>query len=277
MPIVTHDLEAPFATPSRLLVAVPVATDRQRLRAVTVEGAEAREIHDVAGRRTALLLDVPAGGAVTVAYAIDEIHGEFDERLFAPTGGRHETPSAELADLVATIAPVDLSASERIERIVRHVEERFTYGVRAVGLGDDTAAIEPLACDVHLGTCVDTHSYAVAAMRAAGLEAVYLSGVFFHEGETTSRPGHCWFAVRADGVTQTWDVSHFLKYGLGPVRLVDNPKPGRRFALSAGRDLVFAIDGHPYEASRLCGFLRPMDDGTLSAAATRARLIDDET
>jgi Transglutaminase-like superfamily len=134
------------------------------------------------------------------------------------------------------------------------VEARFTYGVRDVGLADETEAMPALACDTHLGTCVDTHSYAVAAMRAAGIEAAYVSGLFFSEGETVSEPGHCWFAVKADGAPHHWDISHFLKYGLGPVRSVLNPKPGFRYAMSVGRDLVFEGPEGPVTVSRLSGF-----------------------
>ncbi|MCE1235781.1 MAG: transglutaminase-like domain-containing protein [Hyphomicrobiales bacterium] len=262
-------LAEPAIAPLRVIVALPFDTDRRRFLGHRVDGARVRRIAAHNGVQKALVLDVERPDELAVAFDFDDRPGAWDEGVFTPTGGRHETPSAELVATMSEIAPVDLPPHRRVERIVAHVETRFTYGTRAVGLGDDTAAMPVLACDVHLGTCVDTHSYAVAAMRAAGFSAAYVSGVFFPAGETEASPGHCWFVVRVGAEIQTWDVSHFLKYDLGPVRLVDDPKPGRRHALSAGRDLRFTIDGRVIEATRLSGFLA-LDAGAAQPLATRA-------
>ncbi len=232
--------ENPLAAAAQLLIAVPYDTPEQRVGAVEVSGASAWEdaVAINSGQR-ALRIEAAAGAQPVVAITFHDEPGAFPDWLFTPTGGAHERASVELADHVAALAPRDLPPAERVRRIVRHVEERFHYGPRDVGLGDDAESLPALVCGTHAGTCVDTHSYAVAALRSSGIDAAYVSGVFFDAGHQETVPGHCWFVVRADQSPHHWDISHFLKYGLGPVRPVLNPVPGLRQALSAGRDLVF--------------------------------------
>ncbi len=255
-------LEKPVASDCEVIIGLPIDTPEQRLVGGEVRGAPwTREIVATNSGQSALLIPVSAGGALDVVFEFEDGPSSFPDWTFEPTGGPHERPSLELVKLIRDIAPPMLDLAQRVERIVRHVEERFTYGLRDVGLGDDADAMPALACDTHLGTCIDTHSYAVAAMRAAGIDAAYISGIFFPEGESVTMPGHCWFVVDANGAPHHWDISHFLKYGLGPVRPIYNPKPGTRYALSVGRDLTFeGRDGQSFArgcpASMFCRGLR---------------------
>lgn len=255
----TTTLEFTLLTPTEgaadLLLALPFDTPEQTVADVATSGCLAvSEICATNSGQRALVLKVAAGGTPVVRITFDDRPSAFPDWIFAPTGGAHETPSASLAALVNDLAPPALAPAERVWRIVRHVEARFTYGVRDVGLGDAEAAMPALSCDIHLGTCVDTHSYAVAALRAAGIEAAYVSGIFFPQGVTQARPGHCWFVVRAEGAPHHWDISHFLKYGLGPVTPVYNPRPGLRQALGSGRDVTFEGAEGPVTLSRVSGF-----------------------
>lgn len=254
MPLVTLSLAEPLAAAAEIVLGLPIDTPEQRFLGHAAEGAEAKVVTALNSGQPLLVLSAAAGSSPTVALRFEEAPGRFPDWIFEPTGGRHERPSPALVDLMAEIAPASLALPDRVEAIIRHVEARFTYGHRDVGLGDDVEAMPALDCDVHLGTCVDTHSYGVAAFRAAGIEAAYVSGLFFPEGETASRPGHCWMVVRADGAPHHWDVSHFLKYGLGPVRPLLNPKPGFRYAMSIGRDLRLAGPEGIVEFTRLSGF-----------------------
>ena len=248
-------LETPVTHDCELIVGLPIDTPEQRLVGGEVRGAAAAsEIVAKNSGQSALLIPVRAGSSPQVVFELEDEPSSFPDWMFEPTGGPHEVPSAALVELIGALAPTSLDPAQRVERIVRHVEERFTYGVRDVGLGDDQDAMPALACDTHLGTCIDTHSYAVAAMRAGDVDAAYISGVFFPESETAGMPGHCWFAVNARGAPHHWDISHFLKYDLGPVRPVFNPKPGLRYALSVGRDLIFEGRDGPVQFSRLSGF-----------------------
>lgn len=255
MTVIHLTLDKPVERACELIIGVPVDTPEQRFLGADIKGAaSANEITAGNSGQTALCISAAAGASPEVTFTFTEEAGAFPVWALMPTGGPHERPSEELTLLISEIAPLSLDPAERVERIVRHVEARFRYGVRNIGLGDDLDAMPALACDTHLGTCVDTHSYAVAAMRAGGIAAAYVSGVFFSEGETVSAPGHCWFVVSVDGAPHHWDISHFLKYGLGPVRPVLNPKPGFRFAMSIGRDLTFEGRDGPVNFSRLSGF-----------------------
>ncbi|MGL5139639.1 MAG: hypothetical protein ACRC7G_17915, partial [Beijerinckiaceae bacterium] len=100
-----------------------------------------------------------------------------------------------------------------------------------------------------------------------------VSGVFFPEGATVSAPGHCWVAVRAEHAPHHWDISHFLKYGLGPVKPVMNPKPGFRHSMSVGRDLVFEGREGPLTLTRLSGFSVLSGETPGSKLLTRAEVV----
>jgi hypothetical protein len=257
-----------------LLFGLPPETPEQRVLKVEVSCAEdIQQINALNSPQAALTMVSVDGVSPIVEITLADEAGSFPEWVFQSTGGAHETPSADLKRLIADIAPLDLAPARRVERIVHHVEARFTYGARDVGLGDDVEAMPALACDIHLGTCVDTHSYAVAAMRAAGFPAAYVSGLFFHEGRKTSEPGHCWFVVDAQGAPHHWDISHFLKYGLGPVQPVFNPKPGVRFAMSIGRDLVYKGRSGLETFARLSGFHRFGGSASGQKLATRAEIV----
>lgn len=266
--------ETPLEVAATLLFPFPVDTPEQRVANVRVEGVQSHgPLQAQNSGQQALQLTAEAGSMPKVVVDFAPEPQAFAPWVFAPTGGAHETPSPDLVELMGRVAPVGLTPMERAWRIVRHVESRFTYGRREVGLGDDTTAIPALECDLHRGTCIDTHTYSVAAFRAAGLEAAYVSGAFLVEGQSSGHTGHCWFVVRAEGVPHHWDISHFLEYGLGPVQPVLNPKPGMRQALSVGRDLEFMGPDGPVTLPRLSGFNRLDGRGKVERLATIAEIL----
>lgn len=255
MPHVTFTLTEPAISASHLLFGIPFDTPEQTVQAIRVKwGTNLGLIRASNSGQMALLL-APDDGAAEVEVQFSDEASAFPQWLFTSTGGAHETPSPDLAALMRTLLAAEATPADHVSAIVRHVDERFEYGVRDIGLADDTDAMPALTCDTHLGTCVDTHSYAVAAMRAADIEAAYVSGIFFPEGADVSAPGHCWFVVNAMGAPHHWDISHHLKYGLGPSTPAYNPKPGTRFALTAGRDLTFPLASHDVSITILKGFV----------------------
>ncbi|WP_157950334.1 transglutaminase-like domain-containing protein [Pannonibacter carbonis] len=255
MPHVTFTLTEPANSASHLLFGIPFDTPEQTVQAIRVNRGKNLGLVRARNSGQMALLIAPDDGAAEVEVQFSDEASAFPQWLFTSTGGAHETPSQDLAALMRTLLAADATPAEHVSAIVRHVDERFEYGVRDIGLADDTDAMPALACDTHLGTCVDTHSYAVAAMRAGGIEAAYVSGIFFPEGADVSAPGHCWFVVNAASAPHHWDISHHLKHGLGPTTPAYNPKPGTRFALTAGRDLVFSLPEHDVTATILKGFV----------------------
>lgn len=258
--------------PSRSPVLFGMPFDTPEQTVLTIDVPQGRYLGTVQADnsgQTAMLIE-PIAGQVAVDVHFSDGGSAFPPWLFNPTGGNHETPSEELIRLVAGLS-ADRDDLARLHAVVAHVDERFVYGRRAVGLGDNEDAMPALTCDTHAGTCVDTHSYAVAAVRAAGIEAAYVSGVFFKDGQTVSAPGHCWFTVVLDGDAQHFDISHHIKYDLGPTRACYNPLPGTRFALSAGRDLVFTLPTHSIAVPTLRGFV-DVSNPVGQALATHAQL-----
>lgn len=248
--------EEPVQPGTAFLFAVPYDTPTQRF-----VGFEAENVTDLNiltatnGRQQAFFFRATTEQPRLHLTFEETTDGRFPPHFFTPVEGPHERPSADLIAFVQELAPSELSTVDRAWRIIRHVEERFTYGKRPVGLGDDAEAMPALTCGIHQGTCVDSHSYTVAALRATGIEAAYISGIFFPAGQTVYPPGHCWVGLDTPGLVSQLEISHHIEYDLGPVTGELNPKPGTRFAMSQGRDLVFEIAGEPLTVSILTGFI----------------------
>ncbi|MDP2803030.1 MAG: transglutaminase-like domain-containing protein [Phreatobacter sp.] len=273
MAVIRLTLGQPVDEGAEIVLAIPIGTPEQVLRDIDITGFDVQHARALNSGQEVVRLRPRAGEPGEVRLVFEEPGTAFPDWTFAPNGGPHETPSAELTTLIEDVAPSTLPPPERVEHIIRHIEERFTYGVRDIGLADDLEAMPPLTCGVHLGTCIDTHSYGVAAFRAAGISAAYVSGLFFEEGARISMPGHCWMAVQADGAPHHWDVSHFLKYGLGPTRPVLNPKPGVRYAMAIGRNIVVEGEEGPVTFGRLSGFNVLSGPGRGDHLQTRAEIL----
>lgn len=268
---VRFSLTEPATNCAPLLFGVPFNTPEQSVIAIDVVAGNCLDRVTASNSGQSALLIEPEGGCAVVDVDFSDAAGMAPAWLFGSTGGAHEQPSVALAELIDGLAGTTYGQA-RVNRIIEHIDARFVYGRRERGLGDGEAAMPALLCDTHAGTCVDTHSYAVAAMRAGNMDAAYISGVFFKAGQSLSRPGHCWIAVQVDGAAQYWDVSHHLKYGLGPSQPGYNPLPGTRFALTAGRDLRFELPGRSLAVSILKGFVAADGEQGL-ALPTTASLI----
>lgn len=232
-------LSEPAALDGWALYPVPPDTAEQRVTATTFEGAEPERIlRDTEGRVSAWLVRLIAGGPLTVRHAFEPEGPGLPEAAFVPGASQFDVASAALAEQIAAL---DLSSvpAQRCEAVIQFVADHFTYGKRDSALGVEDDAMPALACGLTPGTCVDMHSMAVAALRAAGLAAAYLIGGHVADYRTEHPTGHCWLNVRAEDTPHHWDISHHVQYGQRTITPVLNPRPGRRFALSHGRGLVF--------------------------------------
>ena len=173
------------------------------------------------------------------------------------SGGRGLSPAAfEPERTSLTIAADELAAEARsiaeqagggragIAAIVSDTSKRFTYGQ----LPENErwyygcAAVPTIACGK--GNCIDINTFLVAALRAAGNEAVYLTCYFFaHEPSLVTDGMHCWVRTRCDGVVEDWDIAHFKKVGREDVHAILNPIPGQRWALAYGRNHIYDWNG----------------------------------
>jgi transglutaminase-like putative cysteine protease len=167
---------------------------------------------------------------ISITFRFVPSFGRYPDIVFTPHSSRC-TRFAE--DLVAEVGEIagDLVGLERAKAVACHVAGRFTYGHPEERFNDGFDMVPSLGCGLAEGSCVDINTYFIASLRAAGIEAGYLTGFFFPEEKGgTCEDGHCWVVTRIDGETTEWDIAHHLKLGTHDIRPGLNPKPGRRFA-----------------------------------------------
>ena len=189
--------------------------------------------------QAAWLCRLEAGAVPRIRYRFAEAGDARPEWAFQPAGTRFDVASAALAAEVAD-AVAGGPAAVRVPALMQFAADRFRYGKRPRYLGNDSDAMPALECDLNTGMCLDMHTVGVAALRAIGVEAVYVIGGFVYAGKEEYPTGHCWLNLWAAGASHHYDISHHVEYVLGSVTPALNPQPGRRFALGLGRGLVFA-------------------------------------
>ncbi len=232
-------LDQPVAEAGLYIAPVAPDTPGQRVLATTFDGmAPLAMVRATNSGQAAWLCRLEAGAAPRISYRFAEEGGTWPDWAFHPAGTRFDLASPELAAEVAEGVPAG-PPSRRVPAVMQFVADRFQYGRRPRHLGDDRDAMPALGCDLNTGTCVDMHTVGVAALRAIGVEAVYVIGGFVYAGKDEYPTGHCWLNLRAVVAAHHYDISHHVEYGLGRVTTALNPKPGRRFALGLGRGLVF--------------------------------------
>ncbi|WP_333715207.1 transglutaminase-like domain-containing protein [Yoonia sp.] len=173
-----------------------------------------------------ILLVEPNADEVTFRFIFADHPGSYPEAIFNPAPSRYTRAAVALVDEAQQIAGTGDGLTRAI-RIARAVAERFDYGHPDQKFNDGFDHVPHLSCGLTQGSCVDIHTYFLASLRAAGIEAGYVVGYFFPEvGDCTS--GHCWAVTRIDGQVQEWDISHYLQIGRRDVGPALNPKGGFR-------------------------------------------------
>lgn len=165
----------------------------------------------------------------------------------------------------------DRSGLEAVGAVIDHVADVFRYGHGDGRFTDGTLSVPLVSCGLTRGTCVDIHTYAVAALRAAGIRAAYVAGVFWLGDDYLARDMHCWLLV--DGKTQTnWDIAHDLIASRAP-----QPDlaacPGIRFPLSVGRGQRFSGSGIDVEISHFALPHRIRGDVAAALPTTFTRMM----
>lgn len=167
----------------------------------------------------------------------------YPDITFQPKPSRYTRFAEALAAETAEIAP-KANPADRAVAIARATAERFTYGHPEDRFNDGFDEVPALGCGIAEGSCVDINTYFIAALRSAGIDAGYVTGVFFPtEKDGAAEDGHCWVVTRIDGVCQEWDIAHHLKMGTRAVAPGLNPKPGFRAALFHSMGLEFPAAG----------------------------------
>lgn len=205
----------------------------------TVEGGQSQRWIEP-GSRQDILIVAPHGDEVRFRYWFNSDPGIYPEAMFHPAPSRHTRTAAALVEDALRLAGSG-GDMDRALRLGRSVAEKFTYGHSQTRFTDGFDHVPHLACGLTEGSCVDIHTYFVASLRAAGIEAGYLAGYVFPDDGPAS--AHCWVATRIDGQTHEWDISHFLQMGRRDIMPALNPKGGFRLPVSHSMGLVLPGSG----------------------------------
>jgi len=267
-------LEEPVQHAGLYLFPVAPNTWEQEIKNVTFEGADPEAIVlDVQGRMEAFQFALKAGDQPVVRMSYAEPGPGLGERAFIPGPNAFERPSQALMDQIASeVAEAPLQI--RVSALIQYVGDHFTYGARETHLGTGDDAMPALACGLTPGTCVDMHTFAVAALRAIGVPAAYVMGAHIAETRAQGSTGHCWLNLKCEGVPHHWDISHHVQYGVRDITPALNPKPGRRFALSIGRGLEFDGPDGKVTYPSLSGFHALTGPSAGQKLRTLARIFD---
>lgn len=182
---------------------------------------------------------VPYDAEVSISFRFEPSSGSYSDAIFISHPSRFTRFANDLVAEVDEIAG-SLTGLERARAVACHVASRFTYGHPEARFNDGFDTVPALGCGIAEGSCVDINTYFIAALRAAGIEAGYLTGFFFPEEKGgTCEDGHCWVVTRIDGETMEWDIAHHLKIGTRDIHPGLNPKPGQRLACFHSMGLAF--------------------------------------
>ncbi len=214
-------------------------------------------VHSVVEQTTAQPAFVihPDSAEIKLVIGIDETScGKYADSIFETRDNRFTRFASELAN-EAQEARNGKTGVAAATAIACATAERFTYGHPQERFNDGFEEIPALGCGLVEGSCVDINTYFIAALRAAGFEAGYVTGFFFPEEKRgRCRDGHCWVVTRIDGETREWDIAHHLKLGTRDIKPGLNPKPGYRAACFHSMGLSFA----GLETPEIKALLEPM-------------------
>ena len=239
---ITYD--APLDPGARCLVPAGIDTPHGRCTGVTVNGTIHDTLTEAHGGQRAHVVS-GADGRLSLRFTFVEARGgSYPEAMFRPRPSRYTRFAEDLIDEVTAIAP-GAPAPDRARAIACATAERFTYGHPEARFNDGMDVVPALGCGLTEGSCVDINTYFIASLRAAGIEAGYVTGFYFPaEKGGRCEDGHCWVATRTgDGEVQEWDIAHHLKMGTRDIHPGLNPKPGFRAACCHSMGLNFAEIG----------------------------------
>jgi hypothetical protein len=201
----------------------------------TVTGGTVQHLTEASSGQQVLLV-TPQAAEITFRYDYAAHPGHYPDAIFHPAPSRHTQPAPALVAEALHMAGEGESLTRAI-RIARGVAEKFTYGHPTAKYYDGFDHVPHLTAMTE-GSCVDIHTYLLAAFRGAGIEAGYVTGYFFPEDEPCTS-GHCWAVTRVGGAVQEWDISHFLQIGRRDVGPSLNPKGG--FRLPVGHSMGLSL------------------------------------
>lgn len=208
------------------------------LASLDVAGAATHEVIEARSGQIAVVADQD-GREIVFRYSFHLRPTPYPDEMFRPGDSRFVRAAEMLLDEARDMAR-GASGLEAARRIACEVAERFTYGHPEYRFNDGLDHVPAIGCGLTEGSCVDINTYFIAALRANGIEAGYVTGYFFPEEKGDwCEDMHCWVVTRIGRETQEWDIAHHLKLGTRDIHPARNPKPGFRLAMAHSMGLSF--------------------------------------
>ena len=268
---ITYRAAVPEAA-SSIIASNGFTTPHGTIGDVLVSGGSHRMIEEGETGQSVMVI-TPDAAQIEITYFFDETSiGNYPNVVFE----FRENRFTRFADDLVQEAKEAISGKSGLDAaaaIACAAAERFTYGHPEEKFNDGMDEVPALGCGLVEGSCVDINTYFIAALRAAEIEAGYVTGFFFpEEKQGLCTDGHCWVVTRIDGQTQEWDIAHHLKLGTKDIKPALNPKPGFRVPCFHSMGLNFPEIG----VSEFKALLEPMaivDRKPVSFADPEIRLI----
>ncbi len=235
--MIALETELPTVPSVRLIAPLGLSTPHVAPVEVTASGARSRLVADPASGQHALCLTLEED-RITLRWRFETGGAPYPETLFQHRESRYTRAAAALSEEASAIA-----RKGGLRALARHVAGMFHYGHPESRFYDDADEI-PQLCSMTEGSCVDINAYFIAAARAAGYDAGYVTGYFIPgEKRTWCEDMHCWVVTRDNGIVQEWDIAHHLKMGARDIDPGLNPKPGVRVPMAHSMGLNFPALG----------------------------------
>ncbi|MGR3433297.1 MAG: transglutaminase domain-containing protein [Shimia sp.] len=254
----------------RLLFPAGMTTPHADAVSVEVKGPEPDRRTEAATGQSVLVADLPPATPYAIHYAF-AAGSAYPAGFFTP----HDSRFTRAADALIADARALADAPDPALAVARHVAALFTYGHPDTRYYDDLGEL-PQLCGLTEGSCVDINAYLIASLRAAGVKAGYVTGVFFPaektapDGRAWAEDMHCWVVTRCAHGLREWDIAHHLKMGTREIAPALDPKPGRRLPLAWGMGL--SVPGTGLADAKLIAEPMWLADAGAEEAANRITL-----
>lgn len=222
--LATVIVDAGKAAGRRLLAPIGITTPHKNPLACRVDGAAITLTGEANTGQMAAVLTPVGVEPVKLTYETTGPGSAYPLNLFVYRSSPFSRAANQLVAEARRLAADTGDGNAGIAAIVNDVAGKFTYGHPETRFNDGLDQIPLLSCGLTEGSCVEINACLIAALRAAGFEAGYVTGYFFPaEKRGRCDDMHCWVVSRHEGVVLEWDIAHHLKLGVRKLKLLAEP------------------------------------------------------
>ncbi len=231
--MIAIEVTVPCLENARLIAPVGLSTPHAAPLDLQVTGGRQSLVADPHSAQHVLCV-TPDASRVVLRWTYQLGGSDYPETLFQHRASRFTRAATALVTEASEVA-----RKGGLVGLARHVAGLFHYGHPDTKFYEGMDDI-PQLCSMTEGSCVDINAYFIAAARAAGYQAGYVTGYFIPaEKRNWCEDMHCWVITRDNGLIQEWDIAHHLKLGTREIEPGLNPKPGVRLPMAHSMGLNF--------------------------------------